>query len=146
MALVAVVVWGKWAPLALHWPEQGVFAALAGRVHVPFYYQYYNSEFEAVGQLLRDIAAPAVLAMLVVSLFPAGLAGRRVAAAAIASAVAVVVELGQIAFPPHVPDVTTAVLATGGAIVGVYLYGPFVSAFVHPGGAEDTEVGLEEPT
>jgi len=146
VALVAVVVWGKWAPLALRWPEQGLLAALAGRVHVPFYYQYYNSEFEAVGQLLRDIAAPAVLAMLVVSLFPAGLAGRRVAAAAIASAVAVVVELGQIAFPPHVPDVTTAVLATGGAIVGVYLYGPFVSAFIHPGGAEDTEIGLEEPT
>jgi len=152
-ALVAAMVWGKWAPLALHWPEQGFAAALAERVHVPFYYQYWNSEFEAVGQLLRDIATPAVLAMLVVSLFPAGLSGRRASAAAIAAAVAVSVELGQIAFPPHVPDMTTAVLAVGGAVAGVYLYGPFVDAFVHPGGAgeasdaaPDTGVGLEEPT
>jgi len=145
-ALGSAMVRGKWAPMDLRWPAQGIVAALAERLHVPFYYQYWNSEFEAVGQLLRDIATPAVLAMLLVSLFPAGLAGRRAAAAAIASAVAVVVELGQIAFPPHVPDMTTAVLAVGGAVAGVYLYGPFVRAFIHPGGPVEAEVNLEEPT
>ena len=55
-------------------------------------------------------------------------------------------ELGQIVFPPHVPDLTTAVLAAGGAVAGVYLYGPFARAFVRPGGAAAMESGPEEPT
>jgi len=145
-ALAAVVVRAKWAPMEVHWPEQGLTAALAERIHVPFYHQYYNSEFEAVAQLLRDMVAPAVLAMLLVSLLPAILPGRRVAAAAAAAAVAVGVELGQVVFPPHTADMTTAVLAAGGAVAGVYLYGPFVKAFIRPGGADDTQVGLEDPT
>ncbi|MFO8012483.1 MAG: VanZ family protein [Phycisphaerae bacterium] len=145
-ALVAAWVRAKWAPLDLHWPEQGLLAALAERVHVPFYYQYWNSEFEAVAQLLRDVAAPAVLGLLLVSLIPSRVPGRRVAAGAAAAAVGAGLELGQIAFPPHVPDVTTAVLAAGGGVAGVYLYGPFVRAFIHPGGADDTDVGLEDPT
>ncbi len=146
VALVVAALRAKWAPFDFHWPAGGVWPALARHVHVPFYYQYWNSEFAAVGQLLGDVAMPLVLAMLLVSLFPRGLSGRRGGAAAVASAVAVVAELGQVAFPPHVPDVTTAVLATGGAIAGVYLYGPFVKAFVHPGGGADAEGGPEEPT
>jgi VanZ family protein len=145
-ALVAVLVRGKWSPLEVEWPEEGLLEALARRVHVPFYYQYWNSEFQAVGQMLRDTTLPAVLAMLLVSLFPAGMAGRRATAAVLAAAVGVVVELGQIVFPPHVPDVTTAVLAAGGAVAGVYLYRPFVEAFIDPGGADAAPIGVEEPT
>jgi len=143
--VVAVLVWGKWTPFAYRWPEQGLLVALAERVHVPFYYQYWNSEFEAVGQLLRDVAAPAVLALFVVSLLPR-VRGRRGVAAVVAAAVAAVVELGQVLFPPHVPDLTTAVLAAGGAVAGVYVYGPFVRGFVQPPGAGEAEGGPEEPT
>jgi hypothetical protein len=145
-ALATMLVWGKWRPLDFRLPEEGLLAALAERVRVPFYYQYWNSEFEAAEQLLRDIAAPAVLGMLLISLLPAGLPGRRLAAGVVGAGVAVVVELGQIAFPPHVPDATTAVLAAGAAFAGVYLYGPFVKAFIHPAGPDGTEVGLDDPT
>lgn len=145
-ALLAVVVWGKWAPMDAEWPRQGVPAALVDRLRVPFYHQYWNSEFEAAGQLLRDVTVPAILAMLLVSLLPAGLLGRRALGAVAAGGVAAAVELGQIVFPPHVPDATTAVLAVGGAVAGVYLYGPFVRAFIRPGGEPETEMALEEPT
>ncbi len=131
--MVGLLVWGKWRPFEMRVPDEGVLQALAARLHVPFYYQYWNSEFEAAEQLLRDVALPAVLAILLVSLLPRG-RGGRVAAAVTAGAVAVVVELGQIVFPPHVPDFTTAVLAVGGVVAGVYLYGPLVRAFVWPPG------------
>ena len=35
-ALVAVLVWSKWEPFEVHWPAQGLSAALAERVQVPF--------------------------------------------------------------------------------------------------------------
>jgi len=136
--LAAVTVWAKWSPMTPVIPPDGVLASLVQHVRVPFYYQYYNSEFEALGQVLRDTAVPAALAMLLVSLLPRRTPWRRGLGGAAAGLFGAGVELGQVFFPPHVPDATTALLAVGGAAIGAWLYEPLVRTFLRPG-AGNTE-------
>lgn len=131
-AVLAALVWGKWSPLAPQWPDGGVWAGLLRAARVPFYYQYFNSEFAATGQLLADVAVPAALGVMMMSL-ASGLRGGRLLAAVMAATVAAAVELGQMCFPPHVPDMTTACLAAAGGVLGTFLYRPFVKCFVRPG-------------
>ena len=134
-AVLGGLVWGKWGPLEFRQPAQGALAALAETVKVPFFYQYWNSEFEAAGQLLRDFLVPVVLGMLFASLAPRFLKGWRLAAGALAGAVGAAAELGQVFFPPHAPDMTTALVAAAGGLIGAFLYKPFVDIFVEPGPA-----------
>ena len=145
-AVAGAIVWGKWQPFDVTWPPEGVWAALVERLEVPFRAQYWNSEFEAAGQLLRDVLAPAGMGLLLVSLVPRGVPGRRAVSAVVAGAPAAVIEMGQILFPPHSADMTTAVLAAGGAVAGVYVYGPFVRCFIRPGAEAPQNEGPEQPT
>ena len=145
-AVAGALVWGKWQPFALAWPEEGVAAALVERLQVPFYAQYWNSEFEAAAQLLRDVLTAAAMGLLLVSLVPRVVPGRRAASAVVAAMAAATVEMAQVLFPPHSADMTTAVLAAGGAVAGVYLYEPFVRCFIRPGAEASQNEGPEQPT
>jgi len=145
-AVAGAVVWGKWQPLDLTWPPEGVAAALAERIQVPFVAQYWNSEFEAAAQLLRDVLSAAAIGLLLVSLVPRAVPGRRVVSGVVAGTMAAAIEMGQVLFPPHSADMTTAVLAAGGAVAGVYLYEPFVRCFVRPGAEAPQTEGPEQPT
>jgi len=141
-AILAALVWGKWSPLAPRWPDGGVWAGLLNAARVPFYYQYFNSEFAATAQLLADVAVPAALGVMLMSL-ASGLRGGRILAAMMAATVAAAVELGQICFPPHVPDMTTACLAAAGGVLGTFLYRPFVECFVRPGYEIESERAMD---
>jgi len=145
-AVAGALVWGKWQPFDLTWPPEGVAAALAGRIQVPFVAQYWNSEFEATAQLLRDILSAGVVGLLLVSLVPRAVPGRRGVSAVVAGAMVAAIEMAQILFPPHSADMTTAVLAAGGAAAGVYLYEPFVRCFIRPGAEAPQTEGPEQPT
>ena len=132
-AVVAALVWGKWSPLTFQWPDGGLAGALAGTMQVPFFYQYWNAEFEAFAQVLRDVTAPLVLGLLLMAVFAPPRGWRRAVAAILAGGVPAAVELGQVFFPPHTADMTTAVLAAAGGVLGTFLYRPFVETFVRPG-------------
>ncbi len=146
VAVVSALVWGKWRPLEFQWPDEGLADALAKTVQVPFFYQYWNAEFEAAAQLLRDFSVPLALGLLLMSLVSGILGGRRLVAAVVAGAVPAAVELGQVFFPPHTADMTTAVLAAAGGVVGVFLYRRFVETFIRPGYATDADVEIREST
>jgi len=134
-AVAAALVWGKWSPLAFHWPEGGLAQAFGRTLQVPFFYQYWNAEFDAFAQILRDVAVPATLGLLLMAVLAPPVGWRRLAAAVIAGTVSAGAELGQVFFPPHTADMTTAVLAAAGGAVGTFLYTPFVETFVRPGPA-----------
>ena len=146
VAVVSALLWGKWQPLEFQWPDEGLANALAKTVQVPFFYQYWNAEFEAAAQLLQDLSIPLALGLLLMSLTPGILGGRRLVAAVVAGAVPAAVELGQVFFPPHTADMTTAVLAAAGGVVGVFLYRRFVETFIRPGYATDADVEVREST
>jgi VanZ family protein len=132
------IFWYKWQPWHFHWPQEGLVACVRDSLRIPFYYQYYNTEFQATLQLGADTLAPLMLALVFTSLFkPLGRAGRWMAGAS-AACVAVAAEAGQLLFPPRVPDLTTTVFfAVFGAVLGVWLYGPLVRIFVAPPAAPD---------
>jgi len=139
VAVASALIWGKWGPFAFRWPEEGLSAALLGALRVPFYYQYWNTEFEAAAQLLRDAVVPAVLGLLLMSLASRVPGGGRLVVGVVAGAVSAAVELGQVFFPPHVADMTTALLAVGSGICGAFLYRLFVESFVRPARAAESE-------
>ncbi len=86
------------------------------------------------------------MGLLLVSLVPRVVPGRRAASAVVAAMAAATVEMAQVLFPPHSADMTTAVLAAGGAVAGVYLYEPFVRCFIRPGAEAPQNEGPEQPT
>ncbi len=137
--VAGALIWGKWSPLAFRWPTDGLARALAHTVQVPFFHQYWNSEFEAFSQILRDVVVPAALGILLMAVVARLPRGRRLVAGIVAGSISAAAELGQVFFPPHTPDMTTAVLAAAGGVVGVFLYRPFVETFVRPGYAADSE-------
>jgi len=138
----AAIFWYQWQPRDFHWPREGVWACALGWIRVPFYYQYYNTEFQATIQMGRDTAAPLVLALVFTSLLgPLGRAGRWMAGA-MAAGVGVAAEVGRIFFPPRVPDLTTTLFfAVLGAALGVLLHDPLVRIFVRPPAAEGGQDG-----
>jgi len=146
VAVMVALAWGKWRPLAFQWPDEGLAGAVAKTVQVPFFYQYWNTEFEAAAQLLRDFSVPLVLGLLLMSLTSGILGGRRLVAAVVAGAVPAAAELGQVFFPPHTADMTTAVLAAAGGVAGVFLYRRFVETFIRPGYATDADAEVWEST
>jgi VanZ family protein len=127
---MAAVLYVKWRPWQFRWPEEGLGPALAGLLHVPFYHQYWNSEFQATGQLVADVGSAAALGLLWGSLIGGfGRPGLAVAAA-MAALFGAAAEGGQIFFAGHVPDLTTMVLAAGGGMAGALLYRRFAAIFI----------------
>jgi hypothetical protein len=127
---MAAVLWAKWRPFQYRWPPQGAGRAFLAMVRVPFYHQYWNTEFQAMAQLVGDVGSAALLGLVWASLL--GGLGRAglVTAAVLAGVFGAVAEAGQVLFPPHVPDLTTVALAAAGGVIGALLYRPFARAFV----------------
>jgi len=142
----AAILWYKWQPFAWQWPKEGVLSAAIGWVRIPFYCQYYNTEFQATLQVTQDFGAPLILALLLTSVLGKwGTAGRWVAGIT-AGGIAAAAEAGQMFFPPRVPDLTTMMIAGVGAAVGVFLHDRFVHVFVKAHSVEDEPDGPWSPT
>jgi len=124
-ALLAV----KWRPLRFQWPDRGLADRLLESIHVPFYYQYWNSEFGAAAQLLRDTAHPMILG-LVIAWAVGGQARGRLIAAMLAGGLGLCSEMGDVLFPPHVTDPMTAVLSAAAGAAGAILYRRFADTFI----------------
>jgi len=128
----------KWAPFHFRWPANGLAAQMRASFRLPFYYQFWNSPFEAAAQLARDAVGPLLLGMLLASL-ASGKRRRRWACGLLAAAVAVVGEAGQWFFPPHTADSTTMVVGAVAGLAGAWLYGPFWRTFLRTPDARDRE-------
>jgi VanZ family protein len=146
LAGVGLMVWYKWQPHQFHWPREGVAACIAGWVRIPFYNQYWNTEYAATVQVAQDFAAPLALAVILVSLMRRLGRPGRVAAAVLAAGIGAGIEAGQMFFPPRAADLTTVFIAVAGGVVGVYLYDPLVRVFVKPPAVEDEADGPWSPT
>jgi VanZ family protein len=130
VAGIAMMVWYKWAPFDFHWPKEGGLAYALGWVRIPFFHQYWNTEFQATIQVGQDFGAPLILGILWVSVLRRlGTAGR-VIATLIAAGAGAIIEACQLFFPPRVPDLTTVFIAIAGGILGVYLYDGLVWVFL----------------
>jgi VanZ family protein len=146
VAGIAMMVWYKWAPFDFHWPKEGVLACALGWVRIPFFHQYWNTEFQATVQVGQDFGAPLILGILWMSVLRRlGKAGR-VIAAVIAAGAGAAIEAGQLFFPPRVPDLTTVFIAIAGGILGVYLYDGLVWVFITTPSAKDEAPGPCSPT
>jgi VanZ family protein len=127
---MAAVLWAKWQPLEYRWPPDGLGQALRAMLRVPFYHQYWNTEFEATAQLAADVGSAALLGLVWGSLLKRLGRPGLVTAAALAGVFGAAAEAGQVFFPPHVPDLTTVVLAGAGGAAGALLYRPFARTFL----------------
>jgi VanZ family protein len=146
VAGIAMMVWYKWAPFDFHWPKEGVPACALGWVRIPFFHQYWNTEFQATIQVAQDFGAPLILGILWISVLRRlGTAGR-VIAAIIAAGAGAIIEACQLFFPPRVPDLTTVFIAIAGGILGVYLYDGLVWVFITTPSAQDEARGPCSPT
>lgn len=130
VALAVAILWVKWQPLGFEWPEEGARARLVAVARVPFYHQYWSSEFEATVQLLRDVGAVVVLGLMLASVAGGGTWLGRMAAGATAAVYGAGIEAGRVCFPPQEADLTTAVLMAAGGVAGAMLYRPFVRTFI----------------
>jgi VanZ family protein len=146
VAGIAVMVRYKWGPFDFQWPKEGVLACGLGWVRIPFFYQYWNTEFQATLQVGQDFVAPLILGILWMSVLRSLGAAGRVIAAVIAAGAGAIVEAGQLFLPSHVPDLTTVFIAISGGILGVYLYDRLVWVFVKTPSAEDEARGPCSPT
>ncbi|MBE3096535.1 MAG: VanZ family protein [Planctomycetes bacterium] len=146
VAGIAMMVWYKWAPFDFHWPKEGGLAYALGWVRIPFFHQYWNTEFQATLQVGQDFGAPLILGILWASVLRRlGTAGR-VIATLIAAGAGAIIEACQLFFPPRVPDLTTVFIAMAGGILGVYLYDGLVWVFLTTPSAEDEARGPCAPT
>ncbi len=64
----AAIFWYHWYPWDFQWPREGLAACVLGWLRIPFYYQYYNTEFHATLQLGGDTLALFMLALVFTSL------------------------------------------------------------------------------
>lgn len=125
-----LALWSAWAVVLLgvfwfpfHFQVAAVSGAdvLAAFTRVPFYTYYFGSEFHAINELLRKVGffLPAGLILgLVVSLSAKVTPGLVRLHLGMLGLLALVVELGQLALPGKVADVTDALLEFGGAWLG----------------------------
>ena len=146
IAGATAIVWYKWQPFAWQWPKEGVMSCVVGWVRIPFYHQYYNTEFQATLQVAQDFGAPLILALLLTSVLRKWGATGRWVAGITAGGIAAVAEAGQMLIPTRVPDLTTMVIAGIGAVAGVLLHDPFVHVFIEAHSAEDEPSGPWSPT
>jgi len=137
-----------WPPIRFVWPAEGPVGRLTDFVHVPLFYQYFNTEFSAAAQLLRDAAGPFIVAMLFMSVLGGrGRWGRTIAAIA-AAAIGFAGEMGRIFLVPAeghtlVIDPVTAVVAAASGVAGVLVYDRFVELFVRtPPREEESDAGV----
>ena len=144
---VVAVLCLKWRPLEFQWPPQGLTEGVVAWIHIPFYYQYWNTEFQATQQVIQDFAAPLVLGLMWMSVMRRWGPWGHVIAAAVAAGTGAAGEAGQMFFPPHTPDMTTVFIAAAGGILGTFLYNPFVRIFIRvPARDGDPAVPLSDPT
>jgi len=146
VAGIAMTAWYKWAPFDFQWPKEGVLACALGWVRIPFFHQYWNTEFQATIQVGQDFGAPLILGILWMSVLRRLGTVGRVIAAVIAAGAGAIVEACQLFFPPRVPDLTTVFIAIAGGILGVYLYDGLVWVFLTTSSAADEARGPCSPT
>jgi len=133
--LIAAMAWLKWGSLSFSRPRGGLLLNAWESMRVPFYYQYYNSEFQAGTQLLAAFASMAALGLLL-----RGVWGdcRRFARFALWCSLAatcvfsVMLEAGRMFIPGHIADATTAAFAVAGGVAGSLAYPWLVRYFVLP--------------
>jgi glycopeptide antibiotics resistance protein len=144
LAATAAYFYLKWRPFKFGWPEEGPLGRILNAMHVPLYYQYFNTEFSAISQVLRDAAAPFILAMLFMPITSAWGRWGRPAAAILAATIGVAGEMGRAFLPTLAIDpMVTPVVAAASGVAGAILYDRFVEMFVKtPGTGEESDVGL----
>jgi VanZ family protein len=130
--LIAAMAWRKWGSLRFSWPSGGLLRHAWESLRVPFYHQYYNSEFQACTQLLAAFASMAALGLLL-----RGFWGeyRRFAlwcSLATTCVFSVALEVGRMFLPDHIADATTAAFAIAGGVAGSLAYPRLVGLFVLP--------------
>jgi VanZ family protein len=130
--LIAAMAWRKWGSLRFSWPRGGLLRHTWESLRVPFYHQYYNTEFQACTQLLAAFASMAALGLLL-----RGFWGeyRRFAlwcSPAATCVFSVALEVGRLLLPGRIADATTAAFAIAGGVVGSLAYPRLVRWFVLP--------------
>ena len=123
------LVWSKWQPLDFQWPELGLPERIRGMFRVPLYYQYFLTELEASGQVVRDLLMPLILGMMLRGALPASARGRAVAVVA-AVAIGMALEIGQLFVPERTPDATSMAISAIGGAAGVLLFSSFRRVFL----------------
>jgi VanZ family protein len=130
--LIPAMAWRKWGSLHFSRPRGGLLHHAWESLRVPFYHQYYNTEFQACTQLLAAFASMAAL-----GLFIRGFWGeyRRFAlwcSVAATCVFSVALEVGRMFLPGHIPDATTGAFAIAGGVAGSLAYPRLVRWFVLP--------------
>lgn len=116
-----------WSPFEILEDGRLVRSRLEGFFRLPFRSYYEASDLSAVTGIVRKILLFGIFGAIhakVVASISASTARRRFIAGllvAFAAATAIGIELGQAAFQSHVPDAADAVVAFGGAMMGMWL-------------------------
>ena len=114
-----------WWPWNFHTDEFSVQRLLVGILHVPFASLYTGSEYNALNQVAGKMLlfAPwGAMIMLGVCRHRRTSSGRGLATVvAVAAAVGVVIESGQVLLPGRAGDVTDVILYAAGAVTGAML-------------------------
>lgn len=123
---LGMLMWLKWQPFDVRWPEPNLITHAHNTIEIPFLYQYRKPEFEAISQIVRECVNFLILGILLAG------ACRRRTAIILTAALACTLEAGQLFLPPteHLADVTILAIGVIGGILGVYLQPIFIQTFV----------------
>jgi len=124
------MVWMRWQPFAFQWPHEGLLRYAWDALRIPFFHQYYTTEYEAGSQFVRELILFWLLGTLLRSLTGGLRRGPRAFACGAMVAIAFVLEAGQLLTPDRVPDATTLGLNILGGLLGIASYPHFVRIFV----------------
>lgn len=134
VVLAACVVKSRWDPYDFRWPAEGLGRHLWASLHVPFYAQYFNTEFGALTQLMGVSGSMFLLGLLLAGSLYDWRRGRSVAMLA-AGAFGAVVDAGRLLLPSRVFDATTLAFAVAGAVAGAAFCRSFIRIFIQSRGA-----------
>ena len=127
----------RWWPLDFRVPRRGLLKEAWAHLRAPMHHLYFQNPFEALTNIARDVGWFFVAGLLLRSLWPnrsrLGWLGSLFLACLLAGGL----EMGQLFFHRRVPDVTSILLGSLGALMGI-LVQPFLGrVFAGPAGASD---------
>lgn len=130
---LAVAVLALWLPLNFALPAEGLGAALAGLLRMPFQTYFYQGEFHALNEILRKLLLFLPGGLLVGARALLATPGaRRGPGLGTMWALAFGLEAGQLFLPTKVADFTDAVLGGLGAVLGARIAASLAGAVSEP--------------
>ena len=137
LAWLGALAWFHWRPFNFAWPSDGLWTHLGRVVQIPFYHQYYMSEFLASAEMARLLTVSLVLGLLLKSQSSDGSYLRAIAVVVIFG---LLMEAGRVFLPApgRGPDIVRACVFIAGGMAGVWVYPRFARSFLaRPVGEEE---------